>query len=504
MPANRVRLQQTGFSRVFTIDGGAAPQVSPVYQGLARAGALTWKLGDTKPQRIPSRLAYDQFDIEATIKGQRDLPQLPLQLRKVTTRSSILDLARKGCKVDIQIHVGACKQPTDFDGGWIDGLVGILEQADLNSYDTEQLGAMDADQRAAIHEMINATGLDWYEVGPLSPATVADALITDEGMDVLVADAITCGSCGLPSDGCQLVFELQKASVGSVGISASVVYTKDGWATSAKSILTTLAIGKHPTAMVAMGAYLVVFSNDDLSHSYVKIADLLAGTGVWTKVSTGYVVAKGPNGAVNVTPNLTLIVGDGGYVYKMTDPTAAVTVVSAGVATTQILNRVDSIGDTTIVAVGATNALLVSQDGGSTWSLVTGPNAGVTLLSVSCETFNRWFIGDAGGNLWYTLDGGSTWTSKVFNALAGSGNVRDVNFVTQSVGYLVHDVAAVGYLYRTINGGNSWFRVPEASGLTLPSNQRLNRLAACGSANLVFAAGLNSNGTDGILIKAAG
>jgi hypothetical protein len=52
-----------------------------------------------------------------------------------------------------------------------------------------------------------------------------------------------------------------------------------------------------------------------------------------------------------------------------------------------------------IVAVGNTNAVAYTQNGGSTWTSLTGPNVGVNLLTVSLRSQNEWWIGDAGGKL---------------------------------------------------------------------------------------------------------
>lgn len=507
MVATRERLQKTSFSRVWTIEGGAAPQTAPVYQGLGRAGALAWSMGDVTPVRVPSPDAYDQFDIITTIKGQRGLPSLPLEVRRQITVSELLKLAKRGCEIDLQIHVGACKNPSDFDGGWTDGMVGILEGANITAYNTDALGALDANERAVVMETLPMTGLDYYEVKTLVAEILASTTITDEVLDVAVCDAVTCGNCGLPSDGNNVVFALVSDSSGSPGIAASVVYTKDGWATASKSILTALTIGQNPTALACMGGYLVVVSNNGLRHAYVKIADLLAGTGVWTAVTSGYVAAKGPNDIVVLRPDLAIIVGDGGYVYRLTDPTGAVTVASAGDQTTQNLTKVKNFSNDAVVAIGGSNAVLVSYDGdGRTWGLVVGPSAGVTLLTIDLVSYNRWFIGTNAGALYYTLDGGANWTLKTFASIAGTGAVRALAFATRNVGYLAWDennaTTNSARVYRTINGGYSWFRIPEVSG-SFPTAWRINEIAIGADANTIFAGGLATDGNDGVLVRCA-
>ena len=62
-------LQKTSQSRVFTIDGGASPNTSPVYQSLARAQAASWPQGDVTPVRVPDPDAYESFVVVDQIKG---------------------------------------------------------------------------------------------------------------------------------------------------------------------------------------------------------------------------------------------------------------------------------------------------------------------------------------------------------------------------------------------------------------------------------------------------
>ncbi len=69
---------------------------------------------------------------------------------------------------------------------------------------------------------------------------------------------------------------------------------------------------------------------------------------------------------------------------------------------------------------------------------------------------------------------------------------------------MAHDtVTPAGRILRTIDGGNSWYVVPEGN-TGFPANDRLNMLAPCiNDPNIVYGGGLGDNATDGILIKGA-
>jgi photosystem II stability/assembly factor-like uncharacterized protein len=149
------------------------------------------------------------------------------------------------------------------------------------------------------------------------------------------------------------------------------------------------------------------------------------------------------------------------------------------------------------VAVGASNAVVRTVDG-STWGAITGPAVGVALNAVWMKSEDVWLVGTAGGVLYYTANAGSTWTALGFSG-SGAGTVTDIYFVNQAVGYMAHTTAApVGRLFRTIDGGNSWYLLPENG--SMPDNDGINSIKAC-SVNTVFAGGLGGGGTDGYGVK---
>jgi hypothetical protein len=83
--------------------------------------------------------------------------------------------------------------------------------------------------------------------------------------------------------------------------------------------------------------------------------------------------------------------------------------------------------------------------------------------------------------------------------------VRHIVFSSPSVGYLAHSTTApAGRILRTINGGFSWYVLPEASGFSIPANDYVAKLAPCeNEVNLIYGGGLAGNETDGFLVKAS-
>ncbi|KKK92607.1 hypothetical protein LCGC14_2701210, partial [marine sediment metagenome] len=77
-----------------------------------------------------------------------------------------------------------------------------------------------------------------------------------------------------------------------------------------------------------------------------------------------------------------------------------------------------------------------------------------------------------------------------------------VHFATPSVGFMAHDTATpAGRILRTIDGGFSWYVVPEGN-TSVPANDKFNMLAPCiNDPNVMWGGGLADNGTDGMLVK---
>lgn len=499
MAGSTGKYYRNDFSRVFLIKQRAGPSNPPAYQGLWRAGALSWNQGDVTLVRVPSYTEYGAFDTVGKILGQPGNPELPITARYTNDLSELLKMARDGCDHDLQLHMGSCRNPQDFNGGWDKILV--LEGAHITSYGTGDLGALDPSERAIVNEEVPFAGEDAYEIKPINFASKAGGEITQEVVSIAVCDSKTCGLCGLPSDGCQVVFALTKSTGASPGLVAELVFTDDGGNTWSQSNIDTLGAAEDPSAVICVGQYIIVISQSTLSINYAPIAEVLDGSETWTRVTTGFVVGGEPRAVWSASPGDTWIVGAGGYIYKTSAPTDGVDVQDAGTATVQQLNAVHGIDNLNVVVVGNSNAAAYTDNGGSTWTAVTGPAAGVNLTSVQMISSLRWIVGAANGRLYYTENSGQTWREKSFPA-SGTGSVNALAFVNQTVGYMARTTAGgAGVILRTIDGGFSWYVLPEGTA-SIPTNQHLNDLAVCPDVNKIWAGGLGA-GTDGILILGA-
>ncbi|HCA43670.1 MAG TPA: hypothetical protein DEP28_10515 [Bacteroidetes bacterium] len=88
-----------------------------------------------------------------------------------------------------------------------------------------------------------------------------------------------------------------------------------------------------------------------------------------------------------------------------------------------------------------------TTNGGNNWVLVTDPSPSFTEIAVHFIDANTGFVGNDGVSA--TTNGGENWVS----TLSGVG-VNDFSFINSTTGWFA---TQVGRIYKTINGGVSWF-----------------------------------------------
>ncbi len=488
------------YSRVWFQEGGPGPSRAVGYHGNWKAGSVSWDRGDITNIRVPDPNEYNKFIRVGRYRGEPGDPELPITARYDFQRSILLRAARADCEHGLQVHMGICENPQDQSRGWTKML--ILEGAAISSYGTEDLGALSPDENSPVNEDVPFTGSDLYEVTRLKFGEQAGAAVSREITGVHVCDRQQCGACGVASDGCQVVVALEGGVSASPGASPTVIFTTDGGSSWAERSVTTLAANESGSAVTCMGNSVVVLSADSESLHHTDLPDLVLSAETWAEVSTGFVTAHGPLAIWVLGATEAWIVGEGGYVYFCEDPQNGVEVSDAGNASSEDLNDVHAFDSNNIVAVGANNAVVASSNGGANWQGITGPAAGVVLNAVWMHSALEWSVGAANGRLYYTIDGGSTWSEKSFSG-SGVGSVRDIVFTTPSVGYMAHSTAApAGRILRSTNGGSTWYVLPEGAG-AIPTNDYVSTLAVCDDPNVVFGGGLGGNAVDGFLVKAA-
>lgn len=499
---------KAGSSRVFVIEGGARPDNSPSFKSCLRALGISAGFGDVESIECPDPDSYNNWIEVGEIQGAEERPTTGLQGRYAQDEeSTLLRIGKLRCKLDIHVHFGACTDPGDFNTFT---KAVVFELASLTNYSTDDLGALSSDEEASITESVDVSAKAVYEILPLSFSERCGISIVAPIADIVICDSPACGECEQESDGCQIQFAVTSSSAGSPGTAPDLVWTDDKWATCHRDDITSLLASETANALACLGDYVVVVSNDSNSLHYKTKALILAGTAFnWVEVATGFVLTGEPRDIWAAGVDTAFIVGDGGYIYVCSDPASGVTVLDAGVATTEDLYAVHAIDPYHAVAVGANDAIVYTTDGLS-WGLANAnPGTGDTLYAVWMVSERIWWVGGAAGTLWYTINHGDTWTQVALPGTAPD-NIWDIAFASEDVGYIASDTATPrGRIYRTYSGGGGtppmggWVIMPEGTA-TLPLCDSLYCLAACAyDVNFVAAGGLADDATDGIIITGA-
>ena len=143
---------------------------------------------------------------------------------------------------------------------------------------------------------------------------------------------------------------------------------------------------------------------------------------------------------------------------------------------TDDLNYVRFIDKDVGMCVGNTDEVLLTTDGGVNWALAptAGAVSGAHILCCDLHDQYRLFIGYSDGTLYFSRDGGTVWTQRVFTMPAGGATaeqITDIMFVNEFCGFftLIWDDNAAAErtsIYRTINGGTDWEYYTEAHLMT--------------------------------------
>jgi hypothetical protein len=500
----------TAYARVFIVEGQARGDHKPDYMGCAKMGGISYGFGDVTAIECPSPTQYGKFIEVGQTKGATSRPTTTLTSRYMASiESTLLRVAKRGCALDFQVHIGACQNPSVFND--FDKAI-ILEGVQASNYGTDDLSAMSSDENNPVNETMDISAKDIYEVLKLSFSEKAGSAVTLELTDVVICDSISCGDCAEQSSGCEKIYAVSIAAGGSAGTPPDVVASVDGGITWFAQDVDSATTTDTLRGIACLGDYLIAVSDTTPYLHYTdKDTVIDPGDSSWSGAATGFHAGGGPM-AIKSVGNKAFIVGKLGHVYLLDlDPAAGVTVLDDGVATTATLLAVDALDENFAVAVGMDGDIIKTENGDD-WVAVGSPiNHTNNILCVAVKSVNEWWIGSnyggvgalSNGLLMYTTDGGVTWSNKTFSG-TGTGNVQDIVFATPSVGYMSHtSTAGKGRIFRTYDGGYSWTMLPETQG-SMPAADKFNALAACADdVNFVVGVGLADNATDGIVVLGA-
>jgi len=466
------------------------------------SGAL-WILPDgpnTKPEYLP---CYDLEDISESrggitliqcidAKGQyqqlgstQDAPE-PTTLQLGTFIGKVADfLEQVQCPFPLLVHLRTCGRADSFEnydrtyivpvqnitGVTLSGLVRKDEDVvAMHTFDVEALPSITRIFRlTALEESVNE---------------VADV------NDIVFLDEFQCADCGIPDNGCTYGFAVTDADAGSPSDTASVLTLAPGVAGWQPTAADPFAAGEDIASVVVFKVglnttrILVARGTTDAGNpAEVAYSDDNGAT--WTLANVGTVNGQFATGAKTLFAFNRYdiwLATSAGYIYHSEDGGANWTAQESGVITSANYNVIRFVNPNVGYAVAADGVVVKTVNGGTTWGSVTSPGANA-ITSLAVITTSKLWVGTTIGGLFYSNDGGTTWTARDFGGATGAGtDVQDIVFVNDFVGFLTQTATGAGTVYFTINGGFSW-----ELQTGVPTNTGINSLYAC-DANNVYAA----------------
>ena len=400
----------------------------------------------------------------------------------------------RGCTFNAYELTGVCGDLANFLAGWTDYVL-IYSGAITTSVDGGTRSSFDGDDPIENSQDVTLSAV--YPIGPLGFGEGAATQVDQEVVDIVFGPGVACDDC---ANGDQWIYAVTASSgVASPGLPAEIIYSTDKGLTWNQATITTMTATLSPLWIDIVGNYLVV--GDAASASKYHWAEINKQTGVpgtFTAVTT----AAGFTDIYVAGPREVYFSAGTSGIYKSTDITAGATQIS--LPTSNSLNRISGLEEV-IVAVGASGTVVVSKNRGATFSTVTTAPTTATISAVSVNDTNLYFVGTADGHVFWTKDGGESWTEITFSDF-GTGAVYDIVWATREVGYFSHSTATpTARIFTTWNGGADWTRSAPRI-LNMPTYNKANRLAvpATGdpgwASNTLAIAGLAGNATDGIIL----
>lgn len=489
-------------SRIWYVEGGVHPTRPPQFLALGKVSTDPTKtIGEETKISAPDPENFNRDIQVGTVPGESSRATFSIGARYTVQKDILMGWKNKGCRVDVFVLSGKCGNPQDFtEGGekWT-----YYPDGKISKHSLENMGAWGRDENNPSNSMVDMTSADYWELGYMRQEQIGSAEAVREIYTIDVYPGNDCEDC--PDKYTKVILTMAGASA-TPGTQPSLLYSSDSGETFAAQTISTLFSNEVIADLQFVGGNIVLISPTSNSIHWTSVEELYEGINTWSEVISGFVAGKTPNKIFSADVRHTWIVGVGGYIYFAQNIKTGVIVQDAGVVTTQTLNCVHGVDARNVMAVGNSNAVLFTKNGGLTWESVTGPAVGINLSSCWMWDENTWFVGEGAGGtgkLWLTTNAGKTWTSVGLPSTAYN-RIDKIKFVSEAEGFMAVRTAGQGFVLRTITAGNEWVVLPEGkNGVPLDNTYLSDIAVAAPYSNLCYAAGLNNAGTGGVAYRFA-
>jgi photosystem II stability/assembly factor-like uncharacterized protein len=467
------------------------PNTVPVYLGCHQIGDVDQPDGDIELIYCPDEKAPSTFKVVGSVKGAAGAITTT-----VTTdvTDELDDLERVKCPFTLFVNMSKAGRKNVFTNA---DRTFVFGNTQVTSRGLTGLTARTPDDNTRSEQTFDISSE--FLIRAFAP-TISRQTITETSNinDITFCNDQRCRTDeDVAQDACETGYAVTDAPAGSPSATANVVATTNGstWAaTAADPFAVTediIAVECFEVSRDDVRVIVARGTTDGANPAEIAYSDDSGAT--WTAVDVGSVngeFAPTRFSLFALNRDNVWMTSDGGYIYYSSDAAITWTAQESGSITSSAWNAIHFVDSDTGFVGGASNAMARTIDGGTTWSSITGPTARAAnaVICVSVLDRNRIWVGYDSGHLYYTLDGGTTWSLRSFTG-SGVGDVRDIDFFNELLGFMISDNASpVGTVHWTKDGGYTWETI------TTPTNVGLNALFVCDEWNF-FVCGEAQGGT---------
>lgn len=461
------------------------PNTEPIFAGCHAIGDVDRPEGDVELVYCPDASAPNKFEVVASIQGTPG----PITFTITTDLTDEIDeLERVKCPFTIFVHASKRGRKDVFDN--FDRTI-LYTNVRVTNRGKSGLVARTPEDQGRVEQSYDVSAEE--ELNLMEPTITRQSTSETQSInDITFCNDFGCRTDDeIAQDYCQEGFAVADAVAYGT---ANVLYTSNGgtWAATTDPFGTD----EHPIAIecFAYGRDTVraIVANGSTSGAPAEVAYSDDNGATWTaaNVSAGNTVFNSRHGLFALNQYHIWAALANGYIYHSDDAGVTWEAQESAVITSDPWNAIHFVDEEVGWVGGDNNKVARTIDGGTTWSAITGPAGQTTDEIEALWAFdrNRCWIGYSDGTLYYTSDGGTNWSARSFPG-SGVGEVRDIKFYNDSLGFMiVNNASPVGTALWTINGGYSWSR------LDANTNVGYNAIHICNEWNF-FIAGEAQGGT---------
>lgn len=381
-------------------------------------------------------------------------------------------LAQRSCSFYILMRDSGSPEQSNY----VRGIAVNKSRIVLRKYDGTAIRKDDKESTLAA-DIEAWEAVDFYKVAAQKQVNADTDATNDLAANLWYRSADDAGAEQMPGD---VAVTASDSAVGPA--TAIAMSTTDGGATWAATSTAPFAAGASIMSIqrfpFGRTTYRIIAAMEAPAGAQGMVAYSDNNGTSWTTVNIGGAAAghgaSYGRGLCALDSRHILLAGAAGYIYRSVDGGETWTAVESAAIHAGVYNGVGMADEYKCFAWGAAGVCAKSIDGGVTWAATTVPAATATKAGFIIDQ-NRFWVGNDAAGLYYTTDGGVTWTQRTgWNTTVGTA-IRGISFAPGSdqFGFMVVNTAApVGTVYRTYDGGKEW------EPITTPANSGLNGVLA--------------------------